>query len=125
MILIEDILDLHWKSIEKYGGAHGVRDFYLLESAIARPMQTFDGIDLYPTVFEKSAALGESLIKNHPFIDGNKRIGFLTMVALLESNGYILIANQVDAYDFVIEIATGNAGFNEIVLWLQVNTQAI
>lgn len=123
MISVEDILDLHWKSIERYGGSHGVRDFNLLESALARPMQTFDGIEFYPTLLEKAAALGESLIKNHPFIDGNKRIGFLAMVALIENNDLDFCASQEDAYDFVIEIATGNVGIEQIVLWLKSNTQ--
>lgn len=67
MILIDDILNLHKISIEKYGGSDGIRDFGLLESAIARPFQTFGGEDLYPSLFEKLAALGESLILNHPF----------------------------------------------------------
>ena len=94
MILTEDILALHNKSIEKYGGAYGVRDLALLESALARPFQTFDSIDLYPSIFEKVASLGESLIKNHPFLDGNKRIGFLSMISLLEINELVFIANQ-------------------------------
>jgi death on curing protein len=76
MILKEDVLDLHRKSIERYGGSHGIRDIALLESAIARPMQTFDGIEFYPSIIEKAAALGESLIKNHPFIDGKKELDF-------------------------------------------------
>ena len=69
MILLEDILNLHKYSIQKYGGSEGLRDSGLLESAIARPFQTFGGEDLYPSVFEKAAALGESLIINHPFIE--------------------------------------------------------
>jgi death-on-curing protein len=70
------ILKLHYRSIEAYGGSHGVRDEGLLESAIARHFQTFGGDDLYPSTFEKAAALCESLIVNHPFVDGNKRTGF-------------------------------------------------
>ena len=72
MILIEDILELHRKSIIDFGGSDGVRDRGLLESAIARPFQTFGGEDLYPTVYEKAAALGESLIVNHPLLMGIK-----------------------------------------------------
>jgi len=79
----------------------------MLESAIARPFQTFDGNDLYPSIFEKSASLCESLIKNHPFIDGNKRTGMLAMYALLLSGGYEIKASSSDMYDFVINIATG------------------
>lgn len=83
MISIDDILELHSKSIRDFGGSSGIRDLGLLESAIARPFQTFEGKYLYETVFEKAAALGESLIKNHPFFDGNKRIGMLVMVSWL------------------------------------------
>ena len=72
MILIEDILLLHYLSIEEFGGSHGIRDEQLLHSAIARPYQSFDGQELYPTPIEKAAALCESIIVNHPFIDGNK-----------------------------------------------------
>ena len=124
MILTEDILNLHRKSIDKYGGAHGVRDLALLESALARPFQTFDSIDLYPSIFEKVASLGESLIKNHPFLDGNKRIGFLSMIALLEINELVYTANQKESYDFIIDIATGNIHFDQIVDFLKVNTQS-
>ena len=87
MILLEDILNLHKYSIQKYGGSEGLRDSGLLESAIARPFQTFGGEDLYPSVFEEAAALGESLIINHPFINGNKRSGAVAMSALLEDEG--------------------------------------
>ncbi len=73
MIPINDILELHEKSINDFGGSRGIRDIGLLESAIARLFQTFDGEDLYPTTLDKAAALGESLIINHPFVDGNKR----------------------------------------------------
>lgn len=69
MILLEDILHVHEFSISKFGGSNGIREVGSLESAIARPFQSFDGNDLYPTIFDKAAALGESLIVNHPFID--------------------------------------------------------
>lgn len=123
MILLEDLLNLHKFSIEKYGGSHGIRDLGLLESAIARPFQTFDGADLYPSVFEKAGALAESLIINHPFIDGNKRTGTVAMIAFLQENGLRLSADEKDLYNFVISISTGEIKFEEIVSWLKVNTQ--
>lgn len=122
MILIEDILQVHNFSILQYGGSDGVREMGSLESAIARPFQTFGGEDLYITIFEKAAALGESLIMNHPFIDGNKRTGFLAMAALLENDGYLLIASQQEAYDFTIRVSTGETKFDQIVDWLKQNT---
>ncbi len=90
MILLEDILKLHDFSIQQYGGASGIRDIGLLESAIARPFQTFDGGDLYPTIIEKVAALGESLIINHPFVDGNKRTGAACNGNLTKSRKYTI-----------------------------------
>jgi death-on-curing protein len=122
MILLEDILSLHQFSIEKYGGSHGIRDSGLLESAIARPFQSFDGEDLYPSVFAKAAALAESLIINHPFIDGNKRTGTVAMIAFLEENGFHLSTTDTALYNLVISISTGETKFEEIVEWLKANT---
>lgn len=110
--------------IEKYGGGNGVRDLGSLESAIARPFQTSDGTDLYETIFEKAAALGESIIINHPFIDCNKRTGFVSMISLVENAGYILNASQEEAYNFTIKISAGEKRFEEIVEWLKQNTTA-
>ena len=125
MILVEDILQVHQFSINKYGGRNGVREMGSLESAIARPFQTFGGEDLYITIFEKAAALGESLIVNHPFVDGNKRTGFLAMTSLLEEDGYLLIATQEEAYYFTIKIAMGEIKFEEIIEWLKQNTSSL
>lgn len=124
MILLEDILHLHQQSIDLHGGARGVRDISLLESAIARPFQTFGGDDLYPSPFEKAAALAESLIVNHPFVDGNKRTGTLAMVAFLMECGYKIIATEEDLYNFIISISTGEIKFDEIVDLLKKNTSA-
>ena len=122
MIFIDDILELHKNSIIDFGGSDGIRDIGLLESAIARPFQTFDSTDLYLTIFEKAAALGESLIINHPFVDGNKRTGVLAMMSLLINNGFSFTAPQEDLYTFVINISTGTIAFAEIVEWLKDNT---
>jgi death on curing protein len=122
MISVADILGVHQFSIDNFGGANGVRDMGGLESAIARPFQTFGGNDLYESIFEKAAALGESLIINHPFLDGNKRTGFIAMVALIEEEKYLLNASQIEAYNFTIKISTGEIKFEEIVEWLKNNT---
>jgi len=122
VISINDILVLHEKSINDFGGSHGIRDVGLLESAIARPFQTFGGEDLYPTTFEKAAALAESLIINHPFVDGNKRTGMLAMVSLLINDQYQLNASSDDLYNFVINISTGALSFDGKVEWLKANT---
>ena len=122
MILLADILELHEKSINDFSGSHGIRDIGLLEAALARPFQTFGGEDLYPTVLQKAAALGESLIKNHPFVDGNKRTGLLAMASFLLNNQYSLTAAPNDLYSFIIGISTGALSFDEIVAWLRENT---
>jgi death on curing protein len=122
MISISDILKVHQFSIDNFGGANGVRDMGGLESAIARPFQTFGGNDLYESIFEKAAALGESLIINHPFLDGNKRTGFIAMVALVEEEKNFLNASKEEAYNFTIKISTGEIKFEEIVQWLKSNT---
>lgn len=123
MISIEQALKIHTIAIKKFGGANGVRDLNGLESALARPFQTFGGEDLYPAIFEKAAAIGESLIMNHPFIDGNKRTGYLLMEALLRYEGYKITASDEYLYNFVINISTGSISFEEIVEWLKNNTK--
>ena len=123
MITIKNILRLHELSIITYGGSQGIRDQGLMESAIARPYQTFGGEDLYPTVFEKAAALTESIIINHPFIDGNKRTGLLAMLIILKIGNFKITASNDDTYNFTIQISTGEMKFEEIVLWLKNNTE--
>ena len=122
MILLEDILKLHELSIERFGGSHGIREPGLLESAISRPFQTFDGNELYPSVIQKSSALVESLVKNHPFVDGNKRTGAIALVAFLEEEGFSFLADEESFYNLIISISTGERSFDEIVTWLKENT---
>jgi death-on-curing protein len=124
MISVEQALKIHTIAIEKFGGANGVRDMGGIESALARPFQTFDGEDLYPSIFEKAAAIGESLIISHPFIDGNKRSGYLLMEALLRYEGYKITASDESLYNLVINISTGSISFEEIAEWLKNNTRA-
>ena len=123
MISIEQALKMHNIAIQNFGGANGIRDLGNLRSALARPFQTFGGEDLYPTILEKAAAIGESLIMNHPFLDGNKRTGYLLMEALLRSEGYKISSSDDDLYNFVINISTGSISFEEILEWLKNNTQ--
>ena len=125
MITRKEILQLHELSIDAYGGAHGIRDEGMLESAIARPFQTFGGEDLYPTIYEKAAAFAESLIIKHPFVDGNKRTGFAVMLATLRRENIKLTAPQNDTYNFVIAISIGAMNFEAIVAWLKENTKVL
>jgi death-on-curing protein len=125
MISLKQALRIHAIAIENFGGANGVRDLNGLESALARPFQTFGGTDLYTSIFEKAAAIGESIIMNHPFVDGNKRTGFLLMEALLRFGGYTIKVDDTIVYNFVIDISTGSISFEEIVRWLQQNTKEL
>ncbi len=122
MISVQQALAIHKIAIEKFGGSTGIRDINGLESALARPFQTFDGEELYITIEEKAAAIGESIIMNHPFVDGNKRTGYLLMEAVLRfGNKKIPVSNEV-LYQFVISISTGEIKFDEIVQWLKTNS---
>ena len=125
MISLEEVMQLHNKSIQDYGGSYGTRDINLLESAIARPYQSFGDVEFYPTPFEKAAAIIESIVKNHPFIDGNKRTGFLAGYTLLYRSRMRINASQEVAYNFVIDVASSNIAFEDIVLWLQHHTQSL
>lgn len=125
MISIEEVLIIHNEVISVFGGANGIREISALESAISRPFQTFGGGDLYPSVIEKASAIGESIIMNHPFTDGNKRTGYLLMETILRMDGMKIIATDDDLYTFIIKITTGEIRFDEIVKWLQTNTIAV
>ena len=119
------ILILHDEVLKQYGGASGIRDHNLLDSALHRPFQTFGGEDLYPSVYEKAAAVLQSIIINHPFVDGNKRTGFLLCETLLMESNMGIAAPEDKTYDFVIDVSTGAISFEDIVLWLQQHTQSL
>lgn len=104
MITKEEILRLQELSIDANGGVHVIRDARMLVSAIARPFQAFGGEGLYVIVCEKTAALGESLIENHPFVDGNKRTGALAMFTFLMEHNIEIITSNTDFYNFIIAI---------------------
>ena len=99
----EHILFIHYRLIEETGGRHGVRDLSLLISAQARPMSTFGGSDLYPDIFTKTAALMHLLIKNHPFIDGNKRTAITSSSIFLVRNNYLLKVSNEELEKFTLK----------------------
>lgn len=113
------VLFLHQQILERFGGSAGVRDGGLLESAVYRPQATFGGQDLYPDLFIKTAALGHSLIRNHPFVDGNKRTGFEAMRLMLRENGCDLRASIEAKFDFTMSIAERKLTEQEIADWLK------
>lgn len=112
------ILFLHHRLIATIGGSHGIRDLGALQAAAARPQATFDGVELYPDLFAKAASLFESLIRSHPFVDGNKRTAVAAAGLLLLRNGFRLAASQDDLYAFTMRMATGTAGQTEARQWL-------
>jgi death on curing protein len=115
----EKILFVHYRLLHETGGEPGVRDLGLLESAVARPQATFDRQELYPDIFEKAAALMESLINNHPFVDGNKRTGIACAVLLQKQNGISFSAKNTELEKFTLRVASSKVGRSEIAKWLK------
>jgi len=115
----EQALFMHYRLIEETGGSHGIRDIGLLQSAIARPMAAFGGDDLYPDIFTKAAALMHSLIKNHPFIDGNKRTAITSSSIFLLRNGFQITASNKELEQFTLETASTKIEIEKIARWFK------
>lgn len=118
MIDLRDVENIHNILIERFGGSKGIRDKAVLESAINRPFQTFDQKELYPTSIDKAAAIFESIISNHPFIDGNKRTAYVLMRLTLLESKLDIVAEENVKYDFVIAAAKGELKFDKIKDWI-------
>jgi len=116
---LEEILELHRLVLRQSGGLGGVRDLGGLESACAQPQMTFDGQDLYPCLLTKAAALGFSLIRNHPFVDGNKRIGHLAMEMFLVLNDHELDAGVDEQERIILGLAAGELSREEFAGWVR------
>ena len=114
----DQVILLHASLIQRFGGAQGVWDLNLLDSALAAPYQTFDGDLLFPTIEEQAARLAYGLIQNHPFLDGNKRIGIMLMLITAELNDCILHADNEDLIDLGLGIARGAISFEQTLEWL-------
>ena len=123
MISEKEALEIHAILIERFGGSTGIRDKELLNSALNRPYQTFDGNELYPTPIDKAAAILESIVKNHPFTDGNKRTGYVLARLLLMNDQLDIRANQEQKYQLVISISKGELSFDQIKEWLEKNSR--
>lgn len=118
-LTLGEVLDLYQQVMRHSGGATGIRDLDALESAIAQPRMTFEDKELYPSIIEKASALGFSLVMNHPFLDGNKRIGHAAMETFLVLNGYEIRA-PVDAQENVLlRLAAGELHREELTEWLR------
>lgn len=115
----EQIMRIHSRLTAVTGGSDGVREMGLLESALEAPFQTFGGYELYPTLAEKAARLGASLVGNHPFVDGNKRIGVHAMFVFLALNGVYPQYTQKELAELGIALADGSMKYEELLEWLK------
>lgn len=121
----EEILVIHSRVIEETTGLHGVRDIGGLIAACERPKAVFNGKDLYPGIFEKAGAIFESLILNHPFLDGNKRTAITAAARFLFQNGYELVASSEEIVLFALKTVVEKPTIKEIALWFEKNFRKI
>jgi death-on-curing protein len=117
-LTVDEVLITHARVVEISGGSPGIRDRGGLESAVAQPGMTFGGVDLYPGVARKAAALGHSLISNHPFVDGNKRVGHAAMEVMLMLNGYEISAVVDEQEEVVLAVAAGTMSRDDFADWV-------
>ncbi len=117
-LTLGELVSLHHRIIEQSGGGVGVRDMGLAESALAQPKMTFGGEELYPTIPVKAAALCFSLVMNHPFVDGNKRMGHAAMETFLMMNGFELNADVDDSERVILQLATGQLERQPFTEWV-------
>ena len=113
------VVMLHEQLICETGGSTGIRDDGLLESALEAPFQEFGGVSVYPSVQQKAARLGFGLIKNHPFVDGNKRIGMYVMLTFLEVNGIHMDCTNEDVVEAGLGVASGEMNYEELLVWVK------
>ena len=118
-ITVEDAIMIHKRIIEATGGVDGLRDRAGLEAAVSAPLQSFGGVDLFPSKIEKIARVGFGLASNHAFLDGNKRIGAMMTQLMLKWNGYQLNLKQGELADMFIDIADGKKTEQDLLLWVQ------
>ena len=116
---LSQVLQLHRRIIDQSGGILGILDLGSLESALRQPRMVFGGEELYPSLAEKASALGSSIIKSHPFIDGNKRTGHAALEIFLVLNGYELIASVDESEKIVLQVASGELSREEFKTWIE------
>ncbi|MCK5058668.1 MAG: type II toxin-antitoxin system death-on-curing family toxin [Candidatus Aminicenantes bacterium] len=124
-LTLPEVLVLHDRIITTSGGSPGIRDLAAFESALAQPRATFDGIELYPDIIAKAAALGFLLVANHPFVDGNKRVGHAAMEVFLVLNGCEIEATVDDQEQIILAVASGQLNGVSLEKWLREHTKMI
>ena len=115
---LRTVVAVNGRMVASFGGTAGVRDRGLLESAVAQPMQTFGGADLYPSITEKAARLAFGIVKNHPFVDGNKRTAAACAAAFLNINGYAFAPPEGELADVFIALASGEIDWVRFRDWM-------
>lgn len=114
----EQVILLHQRLIETTGGSSGIRDEGMLESALSNPFQFFGDVELYPSIQAKAAQLCFGIVKNHPMIDGNKRLGTHVMLVFMALNGYELSYTQQELSSTILDLAAGKIGYETILQWI-------
>jgi death-on-curing protein len=123
-LTLSEVLEVHRQILAQSGGAAGLMHLPALESALAQPQMTFGGEELYPTVVDKAAVLGYTLIKNHPFLDGNKRTGHAAMEVFLVLNGYEIRAAVDEQERVILQVVTSEIDREEFTTWLRAHVVA-
>jgi death-on-curing protein len=116
---LNEVMEIHHDQISRYGGTSGIRDIELLKSAVAMPLATYDGAFLHTDVYEMAAAYLFHLVNNHPFLDGNKRVGAVSAVVFLLLNGFDFVAPEDDFANLVLSIARGETNKAETAVFIR------
>lgn len=122
---IARVLFIHDQMVKRFGGSLGIRDLGLIESAVARPQASFGDQDLYISIFDKAAALLQSLLKNHAFVDGNKRTALTSAGLFLKMNNFHLVNYHLEEVEFAVRVDNGNLSIEEISKWLKEHTKKL
>lgn len=122
MLLLQTVLEIQSELIDIFGGTHGIRDLQALESAISRPFQSYSDVTLYPSPQAKAAAVLQSILMNHPFIDGNKRTGYFLATAILYEYNLQITADEDSRYNCIMSIISGEMQIEAIENWFINNT---
>ena len=122
---VQDVIRIHKIVIQETGGGSGLRDLGLLESAVAQPRASFGGVQLFQSLEEMAAALCFSIVSNHPFVDGNKRTGFVAADTMLRLNGFAITTDQKQGEETILQLAAGKLTKEQLTAWFKANMHAI